>query len=382
MHRGLSFVSIVTVVGLWLNASVVGLAQDQMQQDDSGIDDPSDALDDDFGDSAPASASDLSEEQPAAAPEVEQEIQPPSEVEESETSDPDSETDSETDSKETQGTKLKDIALDMSAAGAQEESATATGSIALELGSYFRSDDFADTYAFAPILSLWFEITDALDLVLEAGCAYAGRSDEAGDNPNHFYLGNPFLAIRRAYRAERTLFHFGFGFTVPISTMDQPVNPEQLTSQEEFEIATYKMAAAMRGRWSYWLWMPEHVALVIPIGARMVSEDNILFGGELALAVIAPTGDYHDYRGDFIAQGAGELGYGFKTVETGLRLQAVLIPLIPNEDKFQSAIGPFVNLNFEGGHVGANIIVNLDKDEGVFGGADRWGLNLKGGVDF
>jgi hypothetical protein len=248
------------------------------------------------------------------------------------------------------------------------------GQIALEIGTFFRSDSFADTYEFAPILSLWFGITDAVDFVLEAGCAYAGSSNEAGEQPNHFYLGNPFVAIRRAYRADRTSFHFGFGVTVPVSSLEMPADP--------FEEMTYQIASAMRGRWNHWLWMPEHIALVIPIGARMVSEENILFGGELGLAVVIPTGDYHDYRGDFYAQGAGEIGFGFETVETGLRLQAVLIPLIPDEDKFQSSVGPFVKLIMDGGFVGANVMVNLDAAEGVFGKADRWGFNLKGGVDF
>jgi hypothetical protein len=377
MHRGLSFVSTVAVVGLLLNASVVGFAQDQPQQEDSSIDDDSDALDDDLDDSASSGDSDLSEEPPATKAEDEQESQTPSEVEESQSS----ELDAEQESEELKETGLENIASELSETKvqAQEDEAATTGEIALELGSYFRSDNSADTYAFAPILSLWVEITDALDLVLEAGCVYAGQSDEEGKNPNHFYLGNPYLGIRRAYRAERTHFHFGFGFTVPISSMEMSSTG---TPTDPFEETTYRIASAMRGRWSYWLWMPEHVALVIPIGARMVSEDNILFGGELGLAVIAPTGDYHDHRGDFIAQGAGELGFGFETVETGLRLQAVLIPLITNEDKFQSAIGPFVKVILDGGHVGANVMVNLDEDEGVFGEADRWGLNLKGGIDF
>ncbi len=377
MHRGLSFVSTVAVVGLLLNVSVVSFAQDELQQDDSSIDDDSDALDDDSDDSAPSGESDMSEEPPAMEPEDDLESQPPSEVEESQSS----ELDSEQESEELEDTGLEAIAMDLSAAETkgQADAAATTGEIALELGSYFRSDDFADTYAFAPILSLWFEITDALDLVLEAGVVYAGSSDEAGDNPNHFYLGNPYLGIRRVYRADRTNFHFGFGFTVPISSMQMSSTG---TPTDPFEEATYQIASAMRGRWSYWLWMPEHVALVIPIGARMVSEDNILFGGELGLAVIAPTGDYHDHRGDFIAQGAGELGFGFETVETGLRLQAVLVPLITNEDKFQSAVGPFIKLIFDGGHVAANVTVNLDGDQGVFSEADRWGLNLKGGLDF
>jgi len=377
MHRGLSFVSIVAVVGLFLNTSAVGFAQDQLQQEDSSIDDDSDAVDDTADDSATSGDSEQGEEQPAAEPEDEQEVQTPSEIEESQ----DSEPESEQDAGELEETEPQKAEMDLSAVGAartQTEVAATTGQLALELGTFFRSDDSADTYAFAPILSLWFEITDALDLVLEAGCAYAGRSDEAGENPSHFYLGNPYLGIRRAFRADRTQFHFGFGFTVPISSMDQRTDP--LT--ESFEETTYRIASAIRGRWSYWLWMPEHIALVIPIGARMVSEGNILFGGELGLAVIAPTGDYHDHRGDFVAQGAGELGFGFETVETGIRLQAVLIPMITNEDKFQSAIGPFVKLILDGGHVGANVMVNLDEDEGVFGKEDRWGLNLQGGVDF
>ncbi|MBN1655191.1 MAG: hypothetical protein JXA30_15590 [Deltaproteobacteria bacterium] len=369
MHLELRFISTVAVAGLFLTVSVIVNAQEQITADDKTAEDDSDNLAESEALKEGSEASGQQQDPPTELADDQAEGQMQSEVETNiqESSQNDDALDIE-EQRQKQDGKLE------IEANAEVESEVSPGQIALDLGAYYRYDSDATTFALAPILSLWFEITDAIDLMLEVGCAFAAQSTENGKDHTHFYLGNPFLGIRRAYRADRTHFHFGFGFTVPLSQMELPA--------DEFEILTYRIASAMRGRWNHWLWMPEHVALVIPIGARMISEENILFGAEMGLAVLVPTGDYHDHRGDFYAQGAGLLGFGFERVETGLRLQAVLVPMIPYEDKFQSSIGPFVKLILDGGSLGANIMVNLDEDDGVFGEADRWGLNLNGVVDF
>jgi hypothetical protein len=144
---------------------------------------------------------------------------------------------------------------------------------------------------------------------------------------------------------------------------------------------TYELASAMEGRWNHWRWLPEHVTIVVPVSARMVAENHMLLGGGTSLACSIPTGDYRNDRAAIYWQLAGEIGFGWDTVESGMRLRAVTEPMNKG-DKLQAAIGPFVSLDLGGGYLTADFLLNLDDPHGVFGsgGDDVWSLSLGGGV--
>jgi hypothetical protein len=138
----------------------------------------------------------------------------------------------------------------------------------------------------------------------------------------------------------------------------------------------------MRGNWDQWLWMPEHFGIVVPLGARMVSEDHLLLGGETAFYFLSPVDDYGANRSDFYIQLAGDIGFGWRKVVTGLRLQGVITTTNADADRLQSAIGPFVRYDMRGAFFTARFLLNLDEPAGIFGDRDLWALYLGGGATF
>lgn len=414
MYRGLKVLERVITVGLFFNLLLIGQAKGQSGEVDISADEFSDPVEPEGPEKPEVAADQPSSDEDVWSEEAvagEEDIQP-EDGEASEVDEPSEDLSEQTDEadealEEEQEQEEEEENMVAAEALAEEEYQRPRGQVALELGSYLKAIKTDSIVELAPILSGWIGISENIDLFLDIGAAFASFDSPGVDTLTTLFLGNPYLGIRKSFRADRTHFNFGFGLTIPLPLMDVPQQPQE--SEPDYQrkmslyrsemrdykaiIATYQIASAMRGRWNHWLWMPEHVGLVIPISAKMVSENNILFGGELGLAVLIPAGDYHDHRGDFLAQGAGELGFSFGSIETGLRVQAVMIPLLANaplidgekvinDDKFQASVGPFITYNFSRGYLKANLTFNLDQIEGFFDGNNRWGLNLSGGMSF
>jgi hypothetical protein len=251
--------------------------------------------------------------------------------------------------------------------------------LGLELGSYFRSAGVGTTLELSPLIGTWFSVSEAVDVVLDWGFVFRNFSPDEGDTQTTFGMGNPYVGVRRVLIDGRTLIHFGVGVAAPVSSV--PDNDDEDYSEA---VAAYMTAAAMRGLYDLWLWMPEHIGFAVPLGARMESEDAILVGAETAFSVLIPIDNYRDHRSDFYIQLAAEIGYGSEVVDTGMRLQGVLTATNPDEDMLQMSFGPFVRVDVEGGYFEALALAILDTPYGVFGenSPDIWGLHLGGGAKF
>ena len=258
-----------------------------------------------------------------------------------------------------------------------EELPRGAAGVGLELGFYYRTDHLGTAFDLAPLLSGWFAITDSLDITLDWGFGYNSISPDNGDSAGDFVIGNPFLAVRRALQEGRTRIWFGIGAIAPVSSV-----PDHDDKAYKERVDAYRTVSAIRGNWNCFLWMPEHFGMVLPIGAHMVSEDHILLGGEAAFYYLIPVDNYNARRSDFYIQLAGDMGFGFKAVQTGLRLQGVVTTTNPDVDRLQAAIGPFLRYDSGGSHFTARFLLNLDEPNGVFGGQDVWGFHLGGGATF
>jgi hypothetical protein len=357
MHQGPKSVALLATVALWLGALSAARAQES-QPDEAG----------------PA------EQEAEAGAEAGVEAEPPSEQEGAVK--PDQADEQGEPVEDEPGAEAGEAQLEAGLdEGVIEEEAEEAGpgrgkaEVGLDLGFYYRSDHLGTALDLSPLVSAWYAITDGLDLTLNWGFAFDNYAPEQGESAASLVLGNPFLSVRRVLQEGRTRIWFGIGANIPVSSLPAEGEDGYLD-----QLATYLTAAAMRGGWNGWLWTPEHFGMAVPLGARMVSEDHLLVGGEAAFYFLIPVDDYRADRSDFYIQVAGDLGFGWTDVATGLRLQGVVNATNADVDRLQSAIGPFVRVDAGGAFCTASFLLNLDEPAGIFGDQDVWGLHLGGGA--
>jgi hypothetical protein len=254
-----------------------------------------------------------------------------------------------------------------------------SGGLGVTVGFFTKSDGYGSSSGLLPAVAGWMAIGGGWQLDLDWAVGFRNFWPEWGDTgSNTLVVADPQLTLLHTIEGGRTSIHYGLGVAAPI--YDIPAENDR----HFWDISTtYELISAMEGRWNHWRWMPEHFTIVVPVSARMVAENHVLVGGGTSLACSIPTGDYKNDRADIYWQLAGEVGFRWDTVETGMRLRAVTEP-VKTGDKLQVSIGPFVRLDLEGGYLKADFLLNLDSPYGVFGsgGDDVWGLFLGGGVDF
>jgi hypothetical protein len=283
----------------------------------------------------------------------------------------------------------EDVVAEMEAEEAtaelEEGAAPSPGRVQLDLGFYLRSDRVGTLYELSPLLSGAFRVIGGLSLTLDWGFGFLENSPDAGEAESVFVVGNPFFSALWATQQGRTELRYGVGFAVPFSSV-----PEEGDVLYLEKAGAYYYASAMRGRYDHWLWMPEHAGIVLRGGGEMVSPDHIFLGGDAALAVLIPSGDYHDHTASIYLQGAGEIGFGFgpgeflffDAVKMVARLQLVSIP-VGEDDGLQVSLGPCGRAEIDGWFLDGSFIFNFDKPDGIYGdGRDIWGLQLGGGRVF
>ncbi len=265
----------------------------------------------------------------------------------------------------------------------KERASAPAGALGARLGLYFRGDDTGTLYQLSPLLAGWVGVAGGVHIGLDWGFAFGGTSPDGGDASNHLVLGNPFLFLRRVLQEGRTEIRFGIGLSLPASSVPGQGDSDFLETE-----AAYRTASAMRGRYDHWLWMPEQLGLVFRAGADTLSKSRVFVGGETALAILIPSGDYHDDTASVYLQGSGEIGFGCQEPGSAhasklvARLQLVSIP-IGEDDRLQMSIGPAGRVQLDSFFLDGSLMVNLDPPDGVFGdGRDIWGVHLGGGMNF
>lgn len=268
-------------------------------------------------------------------------------------------------------------------ASAKTEDRGEIARIGAEISTYVRDDKTGTNLELSPLINGSYGLGETVDLRLDWGFAFRNyaANKHQGSSWSTFAIGNPALSVRRNIEAGRTNIYVGAGVAAPASWVpSESKHHKQYTKLDK----TYRTASAMRGQWDKWLWKPEHVGLFFPIGVSMVTEDYVLAGAEAAAAILIPAGDYMGNNAEFLGQLAGEWGFGFEHVGTGLRFQgAWSMGLRTPDGHAQFSVGPFVRWNFDGGYLSASALANLDEPAGAIGnGADIWSVTLGGGATF
>jgi hypothetical protein len=189
------------------------------------------------------------------------------------------------------------------------------------------------------------------------------------DDQTLFRIGNPSVLLYYQIQGDVLTARIGAGFGLPAAQL--PNNGGDLFTV----FGVYAAAWGMNGLLQPWLWVPEHIPLMVP--SLRLSADISLVSIEVGsdVTVLIPIDDNFDDGVDVIIPSyAGALiDLGF--IGFGLRLGGVLTPTA-NEgaDKFQLSLAPRILATLGPVELEARLVMNLDEplgfafdDSGVFG---------------
>ncbi len=252
----------------------------------------------------------------------------------------------------------------------------------LELdGGFWYDHDFGgvEVFSFSPLVHGRFQLTRALEIDAKWGFSY-GSVSAAADTPfgristgdSGVVAGDPYVALLYVHRSRSFVLHLGGGVALPV-----------LQDSGGGEDAATFGAAAVRGWWDRWLWLPDRLTIVAPIE---LSHDvgHIVWKVEGALAFLGDTGPAAP-RNDLMFQAAGSLGFHVGSMFVfGGRLQLVWLITGPSRaDNAQTAIEPYMRIGNDRGWFAARLTINLDHPLGfAFDNGGVLGFHLGGGFRF
>lgn len=245
----------------------------------------------------------------------------------------------------------------------------------VELGWYTDSAATTTIHALAPLVGFRHAFSDAAELEVDWPFAFIDVSSDLGPGESSFVTGNPFLAGYYVDRSPHGYFRVGGGIAPPLASVDP--------NGTGADLVAYSAGIGMRGGWDSWLYLFDHLTLVVPFQGE-VDSHGLVLGGDAALAYAISTDQQVDNENDLVLQFAGTIGGRAGVVTAGGKLQVFWVPTSNNTDNAQIALVPFVQADFEdGGLCYVRFTLNLDEPLGVFGnGGDAWGLFLGGGARF
>ncbi len=250
----------------------------------------------------------------------------------------------------------------------------------LGLGWYMDKDSGTTLQAFAPTLGARVSLSEHAELTLDWPFAFASVSPSSGSGDSSFRTANPFVAGYYMQRRRDGYFRIGGGIAFPLAHVGRSALNGLGTP-----VLAYGITSVMQGWWNIWMYLPDHLSLVVPLQLEHRSGALVL-GGELGTGFLLPTRSGSS-KVDVAFQLAGSLGGRIDNVTIGGRLQAAWIATLDG-DNAQVALVPFVQADFSGGgFVYARLLLNLDDPFGVLGSntglaAKVWALALGGGGRF
>jgi hypothetical protein len=171
----------------------------------------------------------------------------------------------------------------------------------------------------------------------------------------------------------------GVGATIPAATLSDDINDRVIQSE------AYRLAAAIRGNTSFWLWDAHTVSVIVPVAFERRKPSGFLWGAYLDTgALIKLNGKSpRTSKTDFIMQMAAMMGYqATDWLRVGSRFTLVLIPKF-NEQQTQLAVEPYLRFGNENAFGAIRLNINIDNPNGFsFDNRQVWGLRLGGGASF
>ena len=191
-----------------------------------------------------------------------------------------------------------------------------------------------------------------------------------------FLVANPTFAVKYHYRKDDLDVYVGGGISLPLARLDSG------DTSNASKAVGYGGAAATRGGWNIWWYVPNALTLFVPAGVRYAQKQGADIGAEVGAGMLINTGGGNsDVLGAI--QVGGHLGYAAPFLETGLQVKGVRFPGDGNGDRFQVSLEPYVRALFESAYVGAGFLINADDPYGPWlDTGSVWGLRVEGGARF
>ncbi len=247
------------------------------------------------------------------------------------------------------------------------------GLFAGELGGDQRS------IVLSPLFEMRFQLAYSFLMQVQWGFSYANVNLENADAENTFRVGNPYAAFHYQGKKNQFSYRVGAGVGIPAATLSDDVNERVIQSE------AYRLAAAIRGNTSFWLWDAHTVSVIVPIAFERRKPSGFLWGTYLDTGALIKLNDNNPRtsKTDFIMQMAAMMGYqATDWLRVGSRFTLVLIPKFRDENT-QLAVEPFLRFGNENAFGAIRMNINIDNPNG-FSFDDRkvWGLRLGGGASF
>ena len=231
----------------------------------------------------------------------------------------------------------------------------------------------------SPLFEMRFQLAYSFLMQVQWGFSYANVDLEDADTRNAFRVGNPYVAFHYQGKKGQFSYRVGVGATIPAATLSDDINDRVIQSE------AYRLAAAIRGNTSFWLWDAHTVSVIVPVAFERRKPSGFLWGAYLDTgALIKLNGKSpRTSKTDFIMQMAAMMGYqATDWLRVGSRFTLVLIPKF-NEQQTQLAVEPYLRFGNENAFGAIRLNINIDNPNGFsFDNRQVWGLRLGGGASF
>jgi hypothetical protein len=247
--------------------------------------------------------------------------------------------------------------------------------LALFAGGVDYSGARTNAFATSPLIGAAYSVTSRARISAQWGFIFASNDgfDAAGveiePSGSTFRFGNPLLSADLLGSHDSLRYRVGVGVALPVARAND------LTQS-----LGVGLAMAMRGGFHPWLWMPDRLSLV---GTGRVEGDlgeDIVVGGDAALAILIGTGNGATTNLALEAGADGEYhatGPLFVGLRLTMLLYADLVPSVSriDDDNLLFALMPYARFLFGHSFVTAGFEINLDTPFGSsFSGGGVWAL--------
>lgn len=250
------------------------------------------------------------------------------------------------------------------------------GGVAAELATYATGIDDTRVLLESPLLGFWYGAGKHFMLSVDWGMAYY-RHNTGGNKERTFRFGNPMVSGYYVGRFGNLQLHAGVGMALPAAQLPDGAADRAFANQ------AYRTAAAARGGWNSFLWVPEALSLAFPLRFESVALKHLLLAADVTMGIPI---FLHGQGAAFVLQTAGEVGYRGKRGAIGARFQLFWwavddTPFL--DDMAQMSLEPFFRIDFGQPFLHGRLTINLDDPFGFsFDEGGVWALHLGGGTEF
>jgi hypothetical protein len=229
-----------------------------------------------------------------------------------------------------------------------------------ELGLSGRSDRRSSLGVFSPIVGLDYRFSHGFGLGLDWAFVIAS---EVPERQSALWFAGPGAPMFKVWYEHASgadeLWQLYAGLNVPAAWLPRDVVHRALARN------SYALAAATRGLWDAWLWVPEQMALAVGGSYRHQWLHHLRLRVEAAVAGSVSLSWLTSDVGALYGQLAPAVEYVLGSAYVGVRAQAVV--LAPQSDPLQLSAGAYVGFAQSHWTLEARGLCNIDQPLGFVG---------------